>query len=85
MSNIIGTCEVRPDALSDCLPCEKVNSEECSQSKPDTCLKFSGKTFGILKFGSNDKGTGRAILHDEFNGQIITVFTNQSKHAKLND
>lgn len=84
MSNIIGTCEVIPDAFSDCLPCDKVNSEECNPSKPGTCPKFSGKTFGILKFGFNDKGIGRAILLDDFSGRIITVFTNQMKHVKLN-
>lgn len=83
MSGVIGTCKVMPDALSDCLPCNKVHSEECSQSKLGACPKFGEKVFGILKFGFNDKGTGRAILVDEFEGRIITVFTNQLRHVKL--
>lgn len=85
MSGVIGTCEVRPNELIDCLSCDKVNSEECAQSKPGTCPKFSEKTFGILKFGFTDKGAGRVILFDDFSGAVTTVFTNQLKHVKLND
>lgn len=42
------------------------------------------KKWRKMKKMSNIIGTF-VILLDEFNGRIITVFTNQLKHVKLND